>query len=152
MLTTLGQGGPTPRSPVFVVGFGATPLPVGARNQPFFVLFERGSMHRTLIIAVFAATGLMVVVSTMAAGAAPEGDGCVEPIPQRSYGPDRVGYAMVMDLSGCDWWDGGQRTVGFSALCGPAADCIDLPADPTPALGAASDLYDQIGGGDRDAR
>jgi hypothetical protein len=206
-------------------------------------------MHRTLL-AVFIATGLMVVASTMAAGAAPAGGGCVEPVPQRNYGPDRVVYSMVMDLSGCDWWDGGevvleatlsrldgqgetvanrfttcgvrldrpqsgpssgeseaggsdevvrtpesmsgddggtartwsglcdvfadldhpgieaalyrgeitypwagtQRSVSFAALCGPAADCVDLPADPSPALSAGSDLYDQLiaGVGDDD--
>ena len=64
-------------------------------------------MHRPLI-AVFVATGLMVVASTMAAGAAPDGGGCVEPVPQRNYGPDRVIYAMVIDLGDCDWWDGGE--------------------------------------------
>jgi hypothetical protein len=48
-------------------------------------------------------------------------------------------------------WEGGDRTVGFTALCGPTGGCVDLPADPSPALGAASDLYDAIGGGDDSA-
>ena len=203
-------------------------------------------MNRSLVIAVFVFTGLVVCVSTMAAGASAAGGGCVEPVAQRNYGPDRVTYALVMDLGGCDWWDGGQvvleatlsrldgggetvasrfalcgafpdrrlggpdtadsdevfrtpestggarsdggparawsglcdvfadldhpgieaalyrgeitypwagtrRSVRFAAVCGPAAGCVDLPADPSPALSAGSDLYDQLVAGDGDA-
>jgi hypothetical protein len=43
-------------------------------------------------------------------------------------------------------WEGGDRTVGFSALCGPQAGCVDLPADPTPVLAPLAGL-----GGDGDA-
>lgn len=192
-------------------------------------------MHRTLIFATVVATGLLVCVSTMAAGAA-AGAGCVEPVPQRNYGPDRAVYALVMDLGGCDWWDGGPialeatlsrldgsgetaatriavcgafprqtltdpgdksgtaptstndaptrtwsglcdvfadldhpsieaalyrgeitypwdgaiRTAGFAAMCGPGGGCVDLPADPSPALSAGSDVYEQLIGGAAD--
>jgi hypothetical protein len=44
-------------------------------------------------------------------------------------------------------WEGGDRTVGFTALCGPQAGCVDLPADPTPVLAPLAGL----GGGDGDA-
>ena len=47
-------------------------------------------------------------------------------------------------------WEGGDRTVGFTALCGPTVGCVDLPADPSPALGAGSDVYDAIAGDDSD--
>jgi hypothetical protein len=48
-------------------------------------------------------------------------------------------------------WADGTRTVGFSAQCGPPAGCVDLPADPSPALSAGGDLYDLVVGGDGDA-
>jgi hypothetical protein len=31
-------------------------------------------------------------------------------------------------------WDGGRRTVSFTALCGQPAGCLDLPVDPMPTL------------------
>jgi hypothetical protein len=31
-------------------------------------------------------------------------------------------------------WDGGRRTLTFTALCGQAAGCVDLPVDPMPTL------------------
>lgn len=43
-------------------------------------------------------------------------------------------------------WDGGEKTIGFTALCGPTTGCIDLPADPSPALASAGALYDTVGG------
>lgn len=43
-------------------------------------------------------------------------------------------------------WEGAVRTVGFTALCGPAGTCVDLPVEPTEFLGPAADLYDAIAG------
>jgi hypothetical protein len=48
-------------------------------------------------------------------------------------------------------WTDGNRTVTFAALCGPGGGCVDLPADPSPALGVGSDLFEQLVGGDGDA-
>ena len=48
-------------------------------------------------------------------------------------------------------WAGTRRSVRFAAVCGPAAGCVDLPADPSPALSAGSDLYEQLVAGDGDA-
>ena len=201
-------------------------------------------MNRTLILAVLLTTGLMVCASTVAAGAAPEAGGCVEPVPQRSYESDRLVYSAAVDYTNCDWWpgddilleasltrldgqgeagaaafalcgkpmteapteatedesagneaaampstdpdvesamrsgtcavaadlehppteaalyrgqvtypwEGGNRTVTFAALCGPGGGCVDLPADPSPALAVGSDLYEQLVGGEDDAR
>jgi hypothetical protein len=44
-------------------------------------------------------------------------------------------------------WEGRDRTIGFTALCGPQAGCVDLPADPTPVLAPLAGL----GSGDGDA-
>lgn len=43
-------------------------------------------------------------------------------------------------------WQGGVRTVGFTALCGPGGGCVDLPVEPTEFLGPAADLYDALTG------
>jgi hypothetical protein len=31
-------------------------------------------------------------------------------------------------------WDGGRRTLSFTALCGQPAGCVDVPVDPMPTL------------------
>jgi hypothetical protein len=43
-------------------------------------------------------------------------------------------------------WDGGRRTVSFTALCGQPAGCVDVPVDPTPTLAHIGGMV--AGGGD----
>jgi hypothetical protein len=36
-------------------------------------------------------------------------------------------------------WEGRQRTMSFTALCGQPAGCLDLPADVMPTLSSVGD-------------
>jgi hypothetical protein len=37
-------------------------------------------------------------------------------------------------------WDGGRRSLSFTALCGPPTGCLDLPVDPMPTLAPIGDV------------
>jgi hypothetical protein len=42
-------------------------------------------------------------------------------------------------------WDGGRRTLSFTAVCGPPPGCLDLPVDAMPALAPVGDMIDGDG-------
>jgi hypothetical protein len=37
-------------------------------------------------------------------------------------------------------WDGGRRTLSFTALCGQPAGCVDVPVGPKPTLAPIGDM------------
>ena len=39
-------------------------------------------------------------------------------------------------------WEGGRRTLSFTAVCGPPAGCVDVPVDVRPVLAPAGELID----------
>ena len=39
-------------------------------------------------------------------------------------------------------WEGGRRTLSFTAVCGPPAGCSDVPVDVMPALAPAGEMID----------
>jgi hypothetical protein len=44
-------------------------------------------------------------------------------------------------------WDGGRRTLSFTALCGQPAGFLELPVDPMPTLAPIGDMI--IGDGSK---
>lgn len=62
-------------------------------------------MRPALVAAALAAGTLLAPATPLPAGAASP---CQEPEPTLEYDEDSLDYGLALDLTGCDWWEGGQ--------------------------------------------
>jgi len=108
-------------------------------------------MRPALVVAAAIAAGTLFAPVPLPAGAAPASS-CEEPEPTRSYDKDSLDYGLALDLSGCDWWEGGQIELTASLTRFSLLDDATTVTNRLCGVAAAAPVRERSGGrGGRDA-